>query len=211
KCLQSLAGDLNIPVPGWGNFDVDGNLYYGNINVDTKVGYQIRPTNKLNIKPETLALLGQSPEFREARSECYITNNSYGQKYDFYSKPRKLSACSSVTGLGVHVIWNISVGRIRYGFRGAIEIVTSYIVNAVCSYKELPYSSIGDDTFFIGGIDLPLPVGPLGSGVRFPLSGAVEAGTSPYAYAHGHAFNPVSPFDLNAIDDDDVTQVSRHF
>ncbi|PIO60939.1 hypothetical protein TELCIR_17554, partial [Teladorsagia circumcincta] len=104
----SLAGDLNIPVPGWGNFDVDGNVYYGNINVDTKVGYQIRPTNRLNIKPETLALLGQSPEFRAARKK-------------------------------------------------AKEVV----------------------------------------------------GTSPYAYAHGHAFNPVSPFDLNSINDDDVTQVGN--
>ncbi|PIO60871.1 hypothetical protein TELCIR_17624, partial [Teladorsagia circumcincta] len=68
----SLAGDLNIPVPGWGNFDVDGNVYYGNINVDTKVGYQIRPTNRLNIKPETLALLGQSPEFRAARKNVPV-------------------------------------------------------------------------------------------------------------------------------------------
>lgn len=58
-----------VPVPGWGNFDVDGNLYYGNINFDTKIGYQIRPTNKLGIKPETLALLNQNPAFREARSE----------------------------------------------------------------------------------------------------------------------------------------------
>lgn len=63
-----MAGDLIVPVPGWGNFDVDGNVYYGHINVDTKVGYQIRPTNHLNIKPETLALLGQNPAFREARS-----------------------------------------------------------------------------------------------------------------------------------------------
>ena len=61
-----------VPVPGWGNFDVDGNLYYGNINFDAKVGYQIRPTNKLNIKPETLALLNQNPAFREARSRCLI-------------------------------------------------------------------------------------------------------------------------------------------
>lgn len=67
--FQSVAGDMIIPVPGWGNFDVDGNVYFGNINVDAKVGYQIRPTNKLNIKPETLALLNQNPAFREARSE----------------------------------------------------------------------------------------------------------------------------------------------
>lgn len=29
-------------------------------------------------------------------------------------------------------------------------------------------------------------------------------GTSPYAYAHGNAFNPVSPFDFRKIDSDDV-------
>ena len=67
--FQSVAGDMIIPVPGWGNFDVDVNVYFGNINVDAKVGYQIRPTNKLNIKPETLALLNQNPAYREARSE----------------------------------------------------------------------------------------------------------------------------------------------
>lgn len=48
---------------------MDANLYTGHINFDSKVGYQIRPTNHLNIKPETLALLGQNPEFRAARSE----------------------------------------------------------------------------------------------------------------------------------------------
>jgi hypothetical protein len=66
--LKSLAGDINIPVPGWGNWDLDGNLYTGHINFDSKVGYQISPTNHLNIRPETLALLGQNPAFRAARS-----------------------------------------------------------------------------------------------------------------------------------------------
>lgn len=67
--LQSIAGDINVPIPGWGNWDLDANLYAGHINVDSKVGYQTRPTNYLNIKPETLALLGQNPEFRKARSK----------------------------------------------------------------------------------------------------------------------------------------------
>ena len=60
---------MNIPVPGWGNWDLDGNLYAGHINVDVKTGYQTAPKNPLNIKPETLALLAQNPTFREARSE----------------------------------------------------------------------------------------------------------------------------------------------
>lgn len=60
---------MNIPVPGWGNWDMDGNLYAGHINVDLKTGYQTGPKNPLNIKPETLALLAQSPTFRAARSE----------------------------------------------------------------------------------------------------------------------------------------------
>ncbi|WKX88688.1 hypothetical protein Q1695_008373 [Nippostrongylus brasiliensis] len=170
----SLAGDLNIPVPGWGNFDVDGNVYYGNINFDTKIGYQIRPTNKLNIKPETLALLGQNPEFREARKKAK----------------------------------EVVVGRIPYGYE-PIKCKPPYCNPFVHHTGVAVEVEQGDDTFFIGGIDLPLPIGPLGSGVRFPLSGAVEAGTSPYAYAHGHAFNPVSPFDLNAINDDGVTQVGN--
>jgi hypothetical protein len=45
-----------------------------------------------------------------------------------------------------------------------------------------------------------LPLGADGSGVRFPLSGAVEQGSSPVAYAHGQAFNPVTPFDLASLD-----------
>ncbi|CAJ0570759.1 unnamed protein product, partial [Mesorhabditis spiculigera] len=59
-----------------------------------------------------------------------------------------------------------------------------------------------DDTFFIGGLDLPLPIGEMGQGVRFPLSGAVEQGTSPYAYAHGQAYNPVSMWDMEKMEDD---------
>lgn len=58
----------------------------------------------------------------------------------------------------------------------------------------------GDDTFFLGGMDFPLPVGTNGAGVRFPLSGAIEQGTSPYAYVHAHAYNPASPFEFGDID-----------
>ncbi|VDO95443.1 unnamed protein product [Heligmosomoides polygyrus] len=165
----SLAGDLNIPVPGWGNFDVDGNLYYGNVNVDAKVGYQIRPSNKLKIKPETLALLGQNPEFRAARKRAK----------------------------------EVVVGRIPYGYE-PIKCKPPYCNPFVHHTAVAVEVEQGDDTFFIGGIDFPLPLGPFGSGVRLPLSGALEAGTSPYAYAHGNAFNPVSPFDLKSLDDDGV-------
>src|SRR4051812_12153261 len=59
---------------------------------------------------------------------------------------------------------------------------------------------LGDDSFLIGGIDFPLPLGTAGAGVRFPISGAVEQGTSPFAYAHGHAFNPSSAFDFTKSD-----------
>ncbi|CCQ25660.1 DUF3421 domain-containing protein [Caenorhabditis elegans] len=165
----SMAGDLIVPVPGWGNFDVDGNVYYGHINVDTKVGYQIRPTNHLNIKPETLALLGQNPAFREARKKAK----------------------------------EVIVGRIPYGYE-PIKCKPPYCNPFVHHAGVAVEVEQGDDSFFIGGIDFPLPIGENGAGVRFPLSGAVEQGTSPYAYAHGNAFNPVSPFDFRKIDSDDV-------
>ena len=64
----------------------------------------------------------------------------------------------------------------------------------------------GDDSFFIGGLDFPLPIGTNGAGVRVPLSGALEQGTSPYAYAHGNAYNPVSPFDFKSIDNVKTTK-----
>ncbi|VDM68518.1 unnamed protein product [Strongylus vulgaris] len=67
------------------------------------------------------------------------------------------------------------------------------------------FTSPGDDLFFVGGVDFPVPTGDTG-GVRFPLSGAFEYGTSPYSYAHGSAFNPVSPFDLKSLNDEDVSQ-----
>lgn len=165
----SMAGDLIVPVPGWGNFDVDGNVYYGNINIDAKVGYQIRPTNHLNIKPETLALLGQNPAFREARKKAK----------------------------------EVIVGRIPYGYE-PIKCKPPYCNPFVHHAGVAVEVEQGDDSFFIGGIDFPLPIGENGAGVRFPLSGAVEQGTSPYAYAHGNAFNPVSPFDFRKIDSDDV-------
>ena len=37
-----MAGDLIVPVPGWGNFDMDSNLYFGNINFDAKVKILIK-------------------------------------------------------------------------------------------------------------------------------------------------------------------------
>lgn len=37
-----MAGDLIVPVPGWGNFDMDSNLYFGNINFDAKVNILIK-------------------------------------------------------------------------------------------------------------------------------------------------------------------------
>ena len=59
----------------------------------------------------------------------------------------------------------------------------------------------GDDTFIIGGVDFPVPTGENGAGVRFPFAGAFEQGTSPVAYAHGHAFNPAAPFHFETLDD----------
>lgn len=59
---------------------------------------------------------------------------------------------------------------------------------------------LGNDYFALGGIDFPIPVGPKGAGVRVPIAGALEIGSTPYAYAHGHAFNPASPFDFTKID-----------
>ncbi|KHJ80606.1 hypothetical protein OESDEN_19718 [Oesophagostomum dentatum] len=166
----SLAGDINIPVPGWGNWDLDGNLYAGHINIDVKTGYQTAPKNPLNIKPETLALLAQNPAFREARKNAK----------------------------------EIVVGRIPYGYE-PIKCKPPYCNPFVHHTGVAVEVEQGDDEFYIGGIDFPIPTGE-GGGVRFPLSGAVEYGTSPYAYAHGDAFNPVSPFDLDSLDDEDVRQ-----
>lgn len=39
-----MAGDLIVPVPGWGNFDMDSNLYFGHINFDAKVNILIKKT-----------------------------------------------------------------------------------------------------------------------------------------------------------------------
>uniref|UniRef100_A0A8R1V683 Uncharacterized protein n=1 Tax=Pristionchus pacificus TaxID=54126 RepID=A0A8R1V683_PRIPA len=163
----SMAGDINVPVPGWGQFDVDGNLYFGHINFDSKIGWQIAPTNHLNIKPETLALIGQNPAFREARRK----------------------------------VQEVVVGRVPYGYE-PIKCKPPFCNPFVHHTAVAVEVEEGDDTFFIGGIDFPFPLGPDGSGVRFPLSGAVEQGTSPVAYAHGHAFNPVSPFDMQSLRDD---------
>ncbi|TKR94349.1 hypothetical protein L596_008643 [Steinernema carpocapsae] len=145
---------------------MDANLYTGHINFDSKVGYQIRPTNHLQIKPETLALLGQNPAFRAARKAAK----------------------------------EVLVGRLPYGYE-PIKCKPPYCNPFVHHAGVAVEVEQGDDTFFIGGIDFPLPVGENGAGVRFPLSGAVEQGTSPWAYAHGQAFNPASPFDFNKVDD----------
>uniref|UniRef100_A0A914DKU7 Uncharacterized protein n=1 Tax=Acrobeloides nanus TaxID=290746 RepID=A0A914DKU7_9BILA len=162
---MSIAGDLNIPVPGWGNWDMDMNLYTGNINADAKVGYQVNPTNHLNIKPETLALLHQNPAFRKARKKAKV----------------------------------LSIGRFPYGYE-PLRCKPPYCNPFVHHTAVGVEFEEGDDSFLIGGIDFPLPVGTAGAGVRFPLSGAVEQGTSPLAYAHGHAFNPSSPFDFTKSD-----------
>uniref|UniRef100_A0A7E4ZQE8 DM13 domain-containing protein n=1 Tax=Panagrellus redivivus TaxID=6233 RepID=A0A7E4ZQE8_PANRE len=161
----ALTGDLNIPIPNWGNMDLDGNLYAGHINVDSKVGYQIRPTNHLNIKPETLALVHQNPAFRKARKEAK----------------------------------EVTLGRLPYGYE-PIRCKPPYCNPFVHHAAVAVEVEQGDDSFFLGGIDFPLPLGTNGAGVRFPLSGAVEQGTSPYAYAHGSAYNPASPFNFETID-----------
>lgn len=93
------------------------------------------------------------------------------------------------------------VGRIPYGYE-PIKCKPPYCNPFVHHTGVAVEVEQGDDTFFIGGIDFPLPIGENGAGVRFPLSGAVEQGTSPYVYAHGHAFNPVSPFDMKTVEDD---------
>ncbi|EYC37313.1 hypothetical protein Y032_0805g2440 [Ancylostoma ceylanicum] len=134
----SLAGDVNIPVPGWGNWDMDANLYAGHINIDVKTGYQTGPKNPLNIKPETLALLAQNPAFREARKNAR----------------------------------EIVVGRIPYGYE-PIKCKPPYCNPFVHHTGVAVEVEQGDDTFFIGGIDFPVPTGDVG-GVRLPFSGAVE-------------------------------------
>uniref|UniRef100_A0AC34GWT4 Uncharacterized protein n=1 Tax=Panagrolaimus sp. ES5 TaxID=591445 RepID=A0AC34GWT4_9BILA len=125
----------------------------------------VHPTNHLNIKPETLALLHQNPAFRKARKEAK----------------------------------EVTVGRLPYGYE-PIRCKPPYC-NPFVHYTAVGVEvEQGDDTFMIGGLDFPLPVGTNGAGVRVPFSGALEQGTSPYAYAHGNAYNPVSPFDFNKLD-----------
>ncbi|VDN23973.1 unnamed protein product, partial [Cylicostephanus goldi] len=51
----------------------------------------------------------------------------------------------------------------------------------------------GDDYLFDGGLDFPIPLGPSGVGVRFPLSGAVNVGTDPLLITYGHGMGPVEP------------------
>ncbi|PIO69547.1 hypothetical protein TELCIR_08625, partial [Teladorsagia circumcincta] len=134
----SLAGDINIPVPGWGNWDMDTNLYAGHINLDVKTGIQTSPRNPLKIKPETLALLAQNPAFRKARKEAK----------------------------------EVVVGRIPYGYE-PIKCKPPYCNPFVHHTGVAVEVEQGDDTFFIGGLDFPVPTGEVG-GVRLPFSGAVE-------------------------------------
>ncbi|VDM72371.1 unnamed protein product, partial [Strongylus vulgaris] len=68
----------------------------------------------------------------------------------------------------------VVVGRIPYGYE-PIKCKPPYCNPFVHHTGVAVEVEQGDDSFFIGGIDFPLPIGPLGSGVRFPLSGAVEA------------------------------------
>ncbi|KAK5968330.1 hypothetical protein GCK32_007457, partial [Trichostrongylus colubriformis] len=101
----SLAGDINIPVPGWGNWDMDGNLYAGHINLDVKTGYQTSPRNPLKIKPETLALLAQNPAFREARKkakEVVVGRIPYGYE-PIKCKPPYCNPFVHHTGVAVEV------------------------------------------------------------------------------------------------------------
>ncbi|KAJ1374527.1 hypothetical protein KIN20_037231 [Parelaphostrongylus tenuis] len=51
----------------------------------------------------------------------------------------------------------------------------------------------GDDYLFDGGLDFPIPLGPSGVGVRFPLNGAVNVGTDPLLITYGHGLGPVEP------------------
>ncbi|GMR53394.1 hypothetical protein PMAYCL1PPCAC_23589 [Pristionchus mayeri] len=51
----------------------------------------------------------------------------------------------------------------------------------------------GDDYLFDAGFDFPIPLGPAGVGVRFPISGAVNVGTDPLLITYGHGMGPVEP------------------
>lgn len=51
----------------------------------------------------------------------------------------------------------------------------------------------GDDGWFDGSIDFPILHGQY-AGKRFPLSGAMYAGTQPIYFVYGHHLNPVNPF-----------------
>uniref|UniRef100_A0AC35U2M5 BTB domain-containing protein n=1 Tax=Rhabditophanes sp. KR3021 TaxID=114890 RepID=A0AC35U2M5_9BILA len=121
----AFASDLNIPVPGWGNFDLDGNLYTGHINTDTRVGMQVRPVNKLKIKPETLVLLGQNPAFRAARKKAK----------------------------------EVLIGKLPYNYE-PLKCKPPYCNPFVQHTAVAVEFEEGDDTFFIGGIDFPMPIGP---------------------------------------------------
>lgn len=47
---------------------------------------------------------------------------------------------------------------------------------------------------FDGLLDFPVPTGPDGQNVRFPLQGNFVAGKSPFMYTHGQVINPINPF-----------------
>lgn len=48
--------------------------------------------------------------------------------------------------------------------------------------------------WFDGGLDFPVPTGPMGQGVRFPLSGGMFAGRQPIGFNYGQHINPIVPF-----------------
>uniref|UniRef100_A0A1I7XQC4 TPR_REGION domain-containing protein n=1 Tax=Heterorhabditis bacteriophora TaxID=37862 RepID=A0A1I7XQC4_HETBA len=68
----------------------------------------------------------------------------------------------------------VVVGRIPYGYE-PIKCKPPYCNPFVHHAGVAVEVEQGDDTFFIGGIDFPLPLGENGAGIRFPLSGAIEA------------------------------------
>ncbi len=51
----------------------------------------------------------------------------------------------------------------------------------------------GDDFVLDGLLDFPIPLWAPGGGIRFPLDGALQVGTSPIVVNYGHALSPIDP------------------